>query len=68
MPEVFPEQPGPVHAPGAGHLGLQARGRGHILLHEADLGQPLTEHGVRGQGPSLDTRYILHIFCLETIT
>ena len=68
MPEVFPEQPGPVHAPGSGDLGLEARGGGHVLLHEADLGQPLTEHGVRGQGPSLDTRYILHIFCLETIT
>ena len=67
MPEVFPEQPGPVHTPSAGDLGLQPRGLGgHLLLHETDLGQPLSEHGVRGQGPFLDTRYVLQILCLET--
>ena len=45
VPEVSPEQPGPVHTPG-GDLGLQAGDRGHVLLHEADPGQPLTEHRV----------------------
>ena len=43
VPEVSPEQPGPVHTPG-GDLGLQAGGGGHVLLHEADPGQPLAEH------------------------
>ena len=66
MPEVSPEQSGPVHTPG-GDLGLQAGGAG-LLLHEADLGQPLSEHRVRGQGPPLDTRYVLEIFILETFS
>ena len=67
MPEMLPEQPRPVQTPGAGDLRLQPRGLGGVLiLHETDLGQPLSEHGVRGQGPFLDARYVLQILCLET--
>ena len=68
MPEVSPEQPRPVHSALGRDLGLEAGGGGLVLLHEADIGQPLTKHGVRGQGPSLDTRYVLKIFCLEAFS
>ena len=71
VPEVSPEEPRPVHSvhcPPGGDLGLEAGGGGLVLLHEADLGQPLTKHGVRGQGPSLDSRYVLKIFCLEAFS
>ena len=66
MPQVSPEQLGPVHIIFSLGLALQTGGGAHVLLLETDVSKSLLEDGVRRQGPPLDTGDVLEIFWLKT--